>query len=100
MEYFLGYESHNPTLDSSASNSTDNDPAKAHEGHGDTGAVLRPGHDDVAKRIGMQGSEWTRTVLRTDDMLAYVYRLILELARLSDDEREGMGYAEDTKGTH
>lgn len=99
MEYFLGYESLSDSSSPSSSES-ESDTTSHHQGHDDTHATtIRPGHDDVAKRIGRQGSDWTRTVLRNDDMLAYVYRLILELARLSDDDREGMGWAGDVGGS-
>jgi len=55
----------------------------------------REAHDGVAKRIAEEGSEWTRKVIRTEDMLVYLYRLILELARLSDERRDRMGYVGD-----
>lgn len=55
----------------------------------------RPGHDEVARSIAADGSEWSRTVLRDEDMLAYTYRLILELARLNDERRENMGWTDD-----
>lgn len=53
------------------------------------------GHDEAAKRIALDGAAWARTVLRDEDMLVYVYRLILELARLMDDRREQMGWVGD-----
>lgn len=55
----------------------------------------RPGHDEVARQIAMDGSEWARTVLRDEDMLVYVYRLILEMARLNDERRDDMGWTAD-----
>lgn len=55
----------------------------------------RAAHDDVARKISLDGSEWARTVLRTDDMLVYMYRLILEMARLMDEQREHIGFIED-----
>jgi len=53
------------------------------------------GHDSAAEKIATEGSEWAQQALRIDDMLAYVYRLILELARLQDERRDHMGWAED-----
>ena len=58
------------------------------------GNVLE-GHDSVAQGIGEGGGEWSRSVLRTEDMLIYMYRMILEVARISDDGRNEMGWAED-----
>jgi len=57
--------------------------------------VVREGRDDTAKMIAMQGSQWAGKVLRHEDMLIYVYRLVLEIARLGDDRREGMGFVAD-----
>lgn len=56
------------------------------------------GHDDVAERIAMDGKEWTEKVLRREDMLVYVMRLLLEYARLCDDDRERMGWREGGSG--
>lgn len=65
MEYFLGYED------------------------------SVPGHDEVAKKIAMDGKAWAEKVLRKEDMQVYVLRLLLEYARISDDRRENMGWVED-----
>ncbi|KAH9905578.1 glycosyltransferase family 90 protein [Xylariomycetidae sp. FL2044] len=65
MEYFMGYEN----------------------------AV--PGHDEAARRIAMDGKEWAEKVLRKEDMQIYIFRLLLEYARLCDDRREKMGWADD-----
>lgn len=82
MEYFLGY-----------------DPA-AVEGLSakDVQQRERKSRDDVAERIAVQGAEWAKTVLRNEDMLAYMYRLVLEMARLYDDRRLDMGFVDDLKG--
>lgn len=52
------------------------------------------GHDEVAKSIAMDGKAWAEKVLRREDMSVYVLRLLLEYARLCDDDRETMGWAE------
>ncbi|KAL9083792.1 MAG: hypothetical protein Q9159_005580 [Coniocarpon cinnabarinum] len=93
MEYFLGYA---PSTSMSTKN---NDPKSIGEEVTVVGddAEARAGHDEVAKKIAMDGSEWTRTALRNEDMLAYVYRLILEIARLGDERRDEMGFAADLK---
>lgn len=50
------------------------------------------GHDEVAKDIALGGKEWAEKVLRKEDMQVYVLRLLLEYARLCDDERDMMGW--------
>lgn len=65
MEYFLGYED------------------KA------------PSHDAQAKKIALEGKAWAEKVLRKEDMQVYVFRLLLEYARVSDQRREKMGWVED-----
>ncbi|KAI0401923.1 glycosyltransferase family 90 protein [Xylaria palmicola] len=57
----------------------------------------RPGHDDAAKKIAMDGKTWAELVLRKEDMQIYTLRLLLEYARLSDDRREKMGWVDDLK---
>jgi hypothetical protein len=53
------------------------------------------GHDDKAREIALQGQSWSEKVLRREDILVYVYRLILEYARVSSNLREEMGWAAD-----
>ncbi|QIW96088.1 hypothetical protein AMS68_001606 [Peltaster fructicola] len=52
------------------------------------------GHDAVAKVIALSGQEWVERALRKEDMLVYMYRVILEFARLCNDSRYKMGYSE------
>ncbi|POS83811.1 hypothetical protein EPUL_006085 [Erysiphe pulchra] len=68
MQYFLGYESDK---------------------------IKIPSHDEQAKNIAIDGQEWANKVLRTEDMQIYVLRLLLEYARLSDDQRDNMGWVDD-----
>ena len=56
------------------------------------------GHDDVAEAIAMDGKAWAERVLRREDMMVYVLRLLLEYARLCDDDRERMGWREVREG--
>lgn len=56
------------------------------------------GHDDVARNIALDGKRWAEKVLRKEDMSVYVFRLLLEYARLCDDDREKMGWAESGVG--
>jgi len=55
----------------------------------------RNGHDEAARRIAMAGHDWSRKVLRREDMLIYVWRLLIEYARVIDDRRERMGWVGD-----
>lgn len=65
------------------------------EGESRDAALVKPGHDAQAERIATEGKEWAEKVLRREDMLVYVYRLVLEYARIVSDERERMAYVED-----
>ncbi|GAB7362878.1 hypothetical protein MBLNU230_g3180t1 [Neophaeotheca triangularis] len=56
------------------------------------------GRDAMAERIAMDGKAWAERVLRREDMMVFSYRLLLEYARLCDDEREFLGWAGDLKG--
>lgn len=52
-------------------------------------------HDDMAARIAQEGKEWAEKVLRREDMAIYTYRLLLEFARICDDNRLVMGWIGD-----
>lgn len=54
------------------------------------------GHDKVAETIAMDGKAWAEKVLRREDMQIYVFRLLLEFARLCDDNRNIMGWSENS----
>lgn len=82
MEYFIGYD---------VAKIEGKDAAKTGKSRN------RKGHDNEAKNIAMEGSEWAAKVVRYEDQQAYLYRLILEMARLSDDRRLEMGWVEDLK---
>jgi hypothetical protein len=56
---------------------------------------LNGGHDAEARRIARAGEEWTEKLRRREDMLIYVYRLLLEYSRLVDNARERLGWASD-----
>lgn len=53
------------------------------------------GHDEVAKNIALDGKAWAEKVLRREDMSVYVLRLLLEYARVCDDDRDKMGWAKE-----
>ena len=59
------------------------------------GDAYVPSHEFEGKKIGRQGREWAQKVLRTEDMEVYMFRLLLEYARLSDDNRDRIGYSGD-----
>ncbi|KAL8822641.1 MAG: hypothetical protein Q9191_006626 [Dirinaria sp. TL-2023a] len=45
------------------------------------------------ERIAEDGREWAAKVLRKEDMEIYMFRLLLEWARLTDDNRDRMGFS-------
>lgn len=50
------------------------------------------GHDAQAQKIAEAGQRWTQKVLRRSDAMVYVYRLLLEYARVMDEKRHNMGW--------
>ncbi|GAM82202.1 hypothetical protein ANO11243_001810 [Dothideomycetidae sp. 11243] len=57
------------------------------------GSKKRLAHDDVAEAIASEGQTWAQKVLRKEDMVIYTFRLLLEYARLCDDNRDVLGWA-------
>ncbi|KAF2714324.1 glycosyltransferase family 90 protein [Pleomassaria siparia CBS 279.74] len=57
--------------------------------------VVEGAHDEEARTIALEGKQWAEKVLRKEDMLIYVMRLLMEFARVSDDNREKVGFVED-----
>lgn len=53
--------------------------------------------DEEARFIAEQGQSWAEKVLRREDMRLYVWRLLLEWARVCDENRHTLGYVEDLK---
>jgi len=47
---------------------------------------------DDGKWIAEEGMKWARKALRREDMEVYLFRLLLEWARVVSDDREGMGF--------
>ncbi|KAJ5204896.1 uncharacterized protein N7498_005775 [Penicillium cinerascens] len=47
---------------------------------------------EIAKSIGEGGRAWAARTLRNDDMEVYMFRLLLEYARVQDDKRESLGF--------
>ncbi|KAI1616915.1 hypothetical protein EDD37DRAFT_645283 [Exophiala viscosa] len=55
------------------------------------------GHDSEGEEIARAGREWAEKVLRKVDMQIYAARLLLEYGRLTDDNRDSLGWVEDLK---
>lgn len=51
--------------------------------------------DAAARVIAETGKNWAEKVLRRDDMLLYVWRLLLEFARVCDKNRDKLGFIDD-----
>ncbi|KAF7377999.1 SPX domain-containing protein [Mycena sanguinolenta] len=49
-------------------------------------------HDKAAERIAAAGREWSRRFWRKEDMVAYMYRLFLEYARVMSLDRDAMSF--------
>ncbi|KJK61805.1 hypothetical protein P875_00086663 [Aspergillus parasiticus SU-1] len=60
----------------------------------------RDRHDKQAEKIAMDGKSWAEKVLRQEDMQIYVYRLLLEYARLCDDQRDSLAFVEDLMNSY
>jgi len=46
------------------------------------------GHPDLAEKIAHQGREWSLTHWRKEDLTAYMFRLMLEYARVMNMDRD------------
>ncbi|KAI1334508.1 capsule associated protein [Xylariaceae sp. FL0016] len=51
--------------------------------------------DAAAQFIAETGRLWAENVLKRDDMLLYVWRLLLEFARVCDINRDSLGFVDD-----
>lgn len=51
-----------------------------------------PGHDPLARQIAVAGKQWSHNFWRKQDMVAYQFRLMLELARIMAPNREAASY--------
>ncbi|KAK5167698.1 uncharacterized protein LTR77_007397 [Saxophila tyrrhenica] len=52
-------------------------------------------HDYEAFKMAEQGRKWAQKVLRKEDIEIYLYRLLLEYARIIDDNRDNIGFKGD-----
>ncbi|KAI0535566.1 lipopolysaccharide-modifying protein [Xylaria digitata] len=53
------------------------------------------GHDAEGQRIAEEGHDWASKVLRREDMMLYMWRLLLEYARVLDPQRDRLGFVSD-----
>ncbi|TGJ78362.1 hypothetical protein E0Z10_g10403 [Xylaria hypoxylon] len=53
------------------------------------------GHDAEGQRIAEEGRNWASKVLRREDMMLYMWRLLLEYARVLDPQRDRLGFVDD-----
>ncbi|KAL1836420.1 hypothetical protein VTJ49DRAFT_5170 [Mycothermus thermophilus] len=53
------------------------------------------GHDQEAETIALDGQAWATAVLRVEDMALYTWRLLLEYARVMDDNRDRLAFVDD-----
>ncbi|EJT98365.1 hypothetical protein DACRYDRAFT_90924 [Dacryopinax primogenitus] len=49
-------------------------------------------HDHLAQKIAEAGRNWSLTMFRKEDMVAYQWRLFLEYGRLVSEDRENMNF--------
>ncbi|KAF4632835.1 hypothetical protein G7Y89_g5297 [Cudoniella acicularis] len=54
-----------------------------------------PRHDFEGRKLARQGREWAKKVLRSEDTEIYMFRLLIEYARIIDDNRDRIGYSGD-----
>lgn len=51
--------------------------------------------DAAAEMLAETGRLWAEKVLRREDMLLYVWRVLLEFARVCDEDRDRLGFVDD-----
>ncbi|KDQ16303.1 glycosyltransferase family 90 protein [Botryobasidium botryosum FD-172 SS1] len=52
-------------------------------------------HEEMAEEIARAGKEWSQTFWRKQDMVAYMFRLYLEYARVMSNDRDSMTFRMD-----
>ncbi|KIJ63998.1 glycosyltransferase family 90 protein [Hydnomerulius pinastri MD-312] len=48
-------------------------------------------HEEMASKIARAGREWSKSFWRKEDMIAYMFRLFLEYARVMSNDRDSSG---------
>ncbi|EJT99491.1 hypothetical protein DACRYDRAFT_69191 [Dacryopinax primogenitus] len=59
---------------------------------GDVGRGGEGAHDELARKIAYSGKAWAEAFWRKEDMVAYVWRLMLEYSRVGNDAREYLDF--------
>ncbi|KAI1910594.1 hypothetical protein LOZ61_004342 [Ophidiomyces ophidiicola] len=54
-------------------------------------AIMEP-HTTAGEWIAGEGQKWANTAIRKEDMEIYMFRLLLEWGRLTDDRRDELGF--------
>jgi hypothetical protein len=62
-------------------------------GPGGKTKVLMAPHDRQGELIAEEGRKWANTALRKEDMEIYMFRLLIEWGRLTDDRRDDLGFS-------
>ncbi|KAK2867824.1 hypothetical protein FQN49_003432 [Arthroderma sp. PD_2] len=68
--------------------------AKTVDENGKATKILMEPHDREGKIIAREGKKWAEETLRKEDMEIYLFRLLLEWGRLTDDRRDELGFGE------
>lgn len=103
LAYFTGIEPPNSSPSSGKDekerekDTKNTKPAAAIKGRGGRGIEKRtwqgmPGNVADGNWIAEEGMKWANKALRREDMEVYLFRLLLEWARIVSDDREGMGF--------
>lgn len=61
------------------------------------GSPGNPAHDLEGETIAEDGRLWAENVMRKEDMLLYVHRVLLEYGRICDDDRDRLGFTDDLR---
>jgi hypothetical protein len=92
MDFFVGASPNNTSI----SNATER-PTRKQKRREEWVGMKSNSYDTEAHAIARNAKSWAAKALRREDLLLYVYRLILEYARVIDDARESLGWVEDLK---
>nr|KMM70335.1 hypothetical protein CPAG_06647 [Coccidioides posadasii RMSCC 3488] len=61
--------------------------------NGKTRKTIMKAHEHEGRQIAEEGKKWAEKALRKADMEIYMFRLLLEWARLTDDRRDELGFS-------
>ncbi|KMU82037.1 hypothetical protein CISG_09348 [Coccidioides immitis RMSCC 3703] len=61
--------------------------------NGKTRKTIMKAHEHEGRQIAEEGKKWAEKALRKEDMEIYMFRLLLEWARLTDDRRDELGFS-------